>query len=114
MNIKDMKLALMLSDFDANLNTGKRINAGILREQIGMMNVLAVSGGRYKVFNSTVYFPVDRGYWVAVTLTAADDYLVNRIYIRAGKITVKETFEGVYAENIGEVAYRASCFENAA
>jgi hypothetical protein len=78
------------------------------------MNWLALSGGRYEVFNSTVFLPVSRGYWVAVTLTAADDYTVNRIFIRAGKITVKETFEGVYAENIGDVAYHASLFENVA
>lgn len=110
MNLKNI---IALAQFEKDQNGGV-INSRTLLEQIGRMNWLAISGGRYEVFNSTVFFPVDRGYWVAVTLTAADDYTVNRITLRAGKITVKATFEGVYAENIGEVAYRASCFENVA
>jgi hypothetical protein len=110
-----MKLQNLIArkQFDED-NKGGVINSRTLLEQIGRMNWLALSGGRYEVFNSTVFLPVSRGYWVAVTLTAADDYTVSRIFIRAGKISVKETFEGVYAENISEVAYRASCYENVA
>jgi hypothetical protein len=110
MNLKNI---IALKQFDED-HKGGVINSRTLLEQIGRMNWLAISGGRYEVFNSTVFLPVAKGYWVAITLTGADDYTVNRITLRAGKVTVKETFEGVYAENIGEVAYRASCFENAA
>jgi hypothetical protein len=113
MNIKDLKLAIALGEYDAATN-GREIDANVLCQQIGQWNIMAISGGRVRAWKSTVFLPVSRGYWVAVTLTAADDYIVSRIMIRAGKVTVKETFEGVYAENIGEVAYRASCFENAA
>ena len=109
MNLKNI---IALKQFDES-HKGPVINSRTLLEQIGRMNWLAISGGRYEVFNSTVFFPVSHGYRVAVTLTAADDYRVTRILLRAGKISVKETFEGVYAENIGDVAYNASLFENA-
>jgi len=110
MNLKNI---IALGEYDAATN-GRYIDYNILKQQITLGNLLAISGGRKEIFKSTVFLPVARGYWVAITLTTADDYTVNRILLRSGKVTVKETFEGVYAENIGEVAYRASCFENAA
>ena len=111
MNIRELKLLVALGEYD-KANAGREIDAAVLKRQIGVGNLLAVSGGRIKAFKSTVFLPVARGYYVAVTLTAADDYKVSRIFVRAGKVSVKETFEGVYAENVGEVAYRASLFEN--
>lgn len=111
MNIKELKLIIALGEYDAATG-GKEIDATVLRQQIGIGNLLAISGGRQKAFKSTVFLPVARGYYVAVTLTPADEYTVSRIFVRAGKISVKETFEGVYAENVGEVAYRASLYEN--
>lgn len=106
MNLKNV---IALKQFDED-HKGAVINSRTLLEQIGRMNWLAISGGRYEVFNSTVFFPVSNGYRVAVTLTGADDYTVNRIMLRAGKLTVKRTYHGVYAENIGDVAYHASIY----
>ena len=111
MNIKELKLLVALGEYDKG-NSGREIDAAVLKQQIGLGNLLAISGGRIKAFKSTVFLPVARGYYVAITLTAADDYTVSRIFVRAGKVSVKETFEGVYAENVGGVAYRASLFEN--
>lgn len=111
MNIRELKLLVALGKYDYD-NAGREIDAAVLKRQIGVGNLLAVSGGRLKAFKSTVFLPVARGYYVAVTLTAADDYTVSRLFVRAGKVSVKETFEGVYAENVGEVAYRASLYEN--
>jgi hypothetical protein len=111
MNLKELKLLVALGKYDWD-NAGREIDANVLKQQIGVGNLLAISGGRIKAFKSTVFLPVARGYYVAISLTYADDYKVSRIFVRAGKVSVKETFEGVFAENVGEVAYRASLFEN--
>jgi hypothetical protein len=112
MNVKELKMLVALGEYD-KANAGPSIDYGVLKQQIGMGNLLAISGGRKIVFKSTVFLPVARGYYVAVSLTSADDYKVSRLFLRSGKVSVKESFEGVYAENVGEVSYRASCFENA-
>jgi hypothetical protein len=111
MNLKELKLNAALAEYD-KANVGRYIDFGVLKQQLRVGNFLAISGGRKIIFRSTVFLPVARGYYVAISLTAADDYKVSRIFVRAGKVSVKETFEGVFAENVGEVAYRASLFEN--
>ena len=111
MNTKTLIAAL---NWAQSVDTGAVIDSKILWNQIGGTTVLAISGGRAQTIGSTVLFPVSNGYQVAVTLTGADDYTVRRIFIRGGKVTVKAEVEGVYAEQISEVAYRMSCFENVA
>jgi hypothetical protein len=111
MNIQNQ---IALQKFAEQYDAGVEINAKTLLKQIGTMNFLAISGGRFMTYNSTVFLPVAKGYYVAVTLTAADDYTVSRIFVRAGKVTVKHVSEYVFAENVGEIAYQVSCFENAA
>lgn len=111
MNIQNL---IALQKFDEEHGQGTTIDAYVLRDQIGVRDMLAISGGRMSIFQSSVMLPVRAGYWVVITLTPADEYKVQGIFIRAGKITVKSTFEGIYAENVGFVAYQASCFENAA
>ena len=96
------------------VNTGMDMNAGVLTAQMRKMNVWAISGGRVMTAGSTVFFPVSGGYQVAVTLTAADDYTVQTIFVRGGKVTVKAEVTGVYADQVGDVAYEMSCFENVA
>lgn len=110
----NMKTTMTLANWAADNDCGTQNNAAVLRAQMGAMNVGAISGGRSFTFGSTVYFPVSNGYYVAVTLTAADDYTVSRMYVRGGKATVKAQVSGVYAEMVGEVAYQMSCYENAA
>lgn len=111
MNVQNL---VALQKFDEEHGQGTTIDAYVAREQIGIRDMLAISGGRMSVFQSSIMLPVRAGYWVVVTLTPADEYKVQGIFIRSGKITVKSTFEGIYAENVGFVAYQASCFENAA
>ena len=93
--------------------TARTINARTLRDQIGGMNVLAISGGRLGyVTESTVELPVSNGYRVLVTLEADDTYTVRRAIKRGGRLVTKGEMFGVYAEQVGEVAYRASCFHS--
>lgn len=86
-------------------------NKELLR-QIGAMNVFAISGGRVGARRDGVDLPVASGYSVRVTLMADDTYTVERIYTRSGVESVKKSWVGVYCEEVGEVAYQASCFRS--
>lgn len=90
----------------------------ILLDQIGVGNVAAISGlrfgriiagdpeaGRYIV---GVTLPVSSGYAVHVVLAGDDTYTVRRMF--RGK--VKKEWTGVYCEDVGETAYRASCYRD--
>jgi hypothetical protein len=90
----------------------RKINAQELVEQIGKMNVMAVSGGRVQVRETGITLPVGMGYSVEIDLNFMDLYDVKRVYNRAGDRTVKGVVEDVYATEIGEMAYKASCFVN--
>jgi hypothetical protein len=90
-------------------------DAMTVRDQIGMMNVLAISGGRWFYDNSecTVILPVRYGYKVVVKYNeGSDDYTVTRLHVRGTKVTDKGTKTGIYCDNLGEVAYRASCYRD--
>ena len=79
--------------------------------QIGGGNVLAISGGRVgKINDTTLRLPVAKGYAVEVEYIEGQDlYTVRRVMKRNG-IHVKGTQERVYCDEVGEVAYRASCY----
>ena len=89
-----------------------------LVKQIGRMNVLAISGGRvHSVVNEEgetveVQLPVSHGYRVAITLGFMDTWIVRREFVHAGKVFVKGVVEDVYFTEVGEVAYKASCYVN--
>ena len=94
-----------------------------LLSQIGKHNVLAISGGRVGVWKPNgecmeVELPISSGYLVRITLAASDLYTVERILRRRPKgKTAKEDkvlgrMEGVYADQVGEVAYYASCYKS--
>jgi hypothetical protein len=83
-----------------------------LLEQIGRMNVLAISGGRVLRRDSGVTLPVGCGYSVTVDLDWDDTYVVRRVFKRGAKVWVKGERRGVYFTEVGETAYRASCFRN--
>jgi hypothetical protein len=87
-------------------------DASELLAQIGRMNVLAISGGRVIVRRSGVSLPVSSGYNVTVDLAGNDTYTVRRVLQRGGKTWVKGEVTGVYCEQVGEMAYQASCFRN--
>lgn len=77
---------------------------------IGRMNVAAISGGRVHTVNTSVVMPVSSGYHVVVSLNYNDTYNVRRVFVRNGSASVKEQWIGVYADQVGEVAYTASCY----
>lgn len=83
-----------------------------MSQQIGGMTILAVSGGRRVVISETVMeLPVAKGYTVRVTYNHVPDlYVVERLYRRAGKTVVKGALTDVYADELSEAVYGASCY----
>ena len=61
---------------------------------------------------SSLILPVAHGYTVEIDLALNDTYTVRRVFTRAGKRFVKATVTGVYFDQIGEVAYQASCYHD--
>lgn len=92
--------------------TFRPIDTSELLAQIGRMNLLAISGGRVQLRHTGVTLPVGHGYQVTVDLAADDTYTVRRVLTRAGRSFVKGEQTGVYFDQVGEVAYRASCYVN--
>ena len=81
--------------------------------QIGTVNVLAISGGRVRLTEDLgLSLPVSSGYSVEVRLTLADLYEIRRVFKHGDKVWIKGTVDGVYADQLGEMAYQASCYKN--
>jgi hypothetical protein len=83
-----------------------------LLRQIGMMNVLATSGGRVEHRATGVTLKCGCGYYVTVDLAPGDTYTVRREFRRAGKVAVRGERTGVYCDEVGEQVYRAGCFRD--
>ena len=83
-------------------------------QHIGGMNLLAISGGRVQALDeNAILLPVRHGYRVIVRyVPGVDLYDVERIMIRGGKITHKGTESHLYADQVGDSAYRASCYSD--
>lgn len=83
-----------------------------LLNQIGRMNVLAISGGRIaRTGPTTISLPVRYGYSVEIEYhEVPDTYTVRRIFARGSKRWVKTETTQVHCDQVGEVAYRASCY----
>jgi hypothetical protein len=92
--------------------TFRECDARELLRQIGTMNVLAISGGRVERRKTGVTLKVGSGYSVTVDLDWDDTYRVARVFRRGGKTWIKGEQRNVYFDEVGEVAYRASCFRN--
>lgn len=84
----------------------------VMLQQIGRMNVAAISGGRVRRLPDGIELPVGCGYSVRVRLTPVDEYTVERMFVRNGHEFSHGVREHVYCDEIGETAYRASCFRN--
>jgi hypothetical protein len=80
--------------------------------QIGRINVACISGGLFRVIDGTLVLPVSNGYSVEIDLDPSDTYTVRRVFRRSEKRWVKGEVDYVYCDQIGEVAYRASCFRD--
>jgi hypothetical protein len=76
------------------------------------MNLMAISGRRVTVRPTGVTLPVSSGYKVTVDLAANDTYTVRRIMVRGNRTWVKGERTDVYCDQVGEIAYQASCFRN--
>jgi hypothetical protein len=90
----------------------RNADAKTIIQQIGKMNVLAISGGRVEVRKTGITLPVDKGYSVEIDLNGMDFYDVKRVYTRSGERKVKGIVTNVSDTEIGEMAYKASCFVN--
>lgn len=82
---------------------------------IGPMNILAISGGRIiEVDANTINLPVHYGYSVEVEYKpGSDTYTVRRMWKRGTTVKVRGSVDYVYADQVGDAAYRASCFRDA-
>jgi hypothetical protein len=80
--------------------------------QIGRMNLMSISGLRVIRRATGVTLPVGAGYSVTVDLDWSDEYVVRRVFKRGAKVWIKGEQRRVGCEEVGEVAYRASCFRN--
>lgn len=80
--------------------------------QIGMGNILSISGGRVTYIADGIELPVSNGYKVRVQLTPVDDYTVTRIFTRRGREFLHGRLDRVYADSIGNVAYYAGMFRS--
>jgi hypothetical protein len=94
--------------------TFRECDARTLLSQIGTMNILAISGGRVARRETGVTLRVGSGYSVTVDLDWNDTYIVRRVFKRGSKVWIKGEQRNVYCDEVGEVAYRASCFRNGA
>lgn len=85
---------------------------------IGNWNILAISGGRVEWLDDfTLNLRISNGYSVEVEYDRGWDlFTVRRVFTRTEKGVkvrrVKGEMERVYIEDLGETAYRASCFRN--
>jgi hypothetical protein len=97
---------------------GRPFDEDELIDQIGRMNIFAISGGRVGVTKNNqgetveVELKVGKGYRVSISLGWDDTWTVSRQFVRKGIVSDKGTLTGVFADQVGEIAYKASCFVN--
>jgi hypothetical protein len=98
---------------------GRPFNEDELINQIGRMNVFAISGGRVGVIVNNegetveVELPVSNGYSVSIALGWNDTWTVSRQFVRKGVVSDKGTVRRMStAKRSARVAYKASCFRN--
>jgi hypothetical protein len=85
---------------------------GTTLNQIGWSTVAAISGLRYGRLGHDLILPVSSGYRVRVALTPSDTYTVTREMKRGDRVWVKGVMSPVYADQLSDVAYEASCYKS--
>jgi hypothetical protein len=93
-------------------NFDDRVDRAQVLSQIARMTLLSISGGRVAGIDGGIKLPVSNGYTVEVLLAWNDTYTVRRVLKRGAKEWVKGERTGVYAEDVSEAAYFASCFRS--
>ena len=102
---------------------GRPCDPNEILRQIGRGNCLAISGGRaYTIRNSSdeavgVRLPCGPNRTVDVVLDWDDTYTVSRRRVTAkgsqkGQVTIESTVSGIYCDEVGEKAYRASIWRS--
>lgn len=82
-----------------------------IARQIGH-NILAISGGRIVGIADGIELPCGSGFHVRIQLTPLDEYTVSRVFRRKDKEFIHGQREHVYFDQVGELAYYASCFRS--
>jgi len=102
---------------------GRSCDHRVIAQQIGIMNLLAISGGKTFPIYSTdrddvvgLRLPIDGTRRVDVILDWSDTYSVRRIRTiasgaRRGSDVVEFEQSDVFADEVGQVAYSASCWK---
>ncbi len=90
----------------------REVDANVLVSQVGMMNIMAISGGLVMRRKTGITLPVGDGYSVEIDLNFMDFYDVKRVYTEGETRVIKGEAEDVDCFSIGEIAYRASCYVN--
>ena len=90
----------------------RQVDASTIVSQIGTMNIMAISGGLVMPRKTGVTLPVGEGYSVEIDLNFMDFYDVKRVFTDGTTRVIKGEAEDVDCFQVGEVAYRASCYVN--
>lgn len=83
-----------------------------MRDQIGIGNMMAISGLRVVATKYGIELPVGHGYRVRVLLAGNDTYTVQRVFVRGFKVFLHGEAREVSCERLSEVARMASSFES--
>ena len=81
-------------------------------DQVGKNNILSISGGPVIYRETGITLKVGRGYFVDIDLMPSDTYTVKRVYQNKKMRIVKGVEDDIYCDQLGDSAYRASCFVN--
>jgi hypothetical protein len=102
---------------------GRSCDPSVIARQIGAANILAISGGPvFPIFSSEsndrvgLRLPIDGTRRIDVILDWSDTYSVRRIRTitkgsQRGQDVVEFERSDVYCDEVGEVAYAASCWK---
>lgn len=93
-----------------------------IAQQVGKWNILAISGGRLHAITNDegevvgLRMPINGTRRVDIVLDWNDTYIVRRVrkVVRGanrGHETVETEFSDIYCDEVGEVAYKASCWK---
>jgi len=96
---------------------GRPFNEDELIAQLGKMTFFAICGGKFSIWQpegETVEadFWSGNGYRVRITLGWDDTWTVQRIFVRKGQVSIKGEMKGVYADQVSDIAYKASCYRS--
>jgi len=107
---------------DDRIREGRACDPRTVAEQIGVMTILAISGGRILVIRDAdgesigIAFPCGESRTVEVTLDFSDTYTVRRYRQivrgeRRGEFVTEFHADDIYCDQVAEVAYNASCWK---